>query len=72
MNQLGVAMGDIDTIFISHNHTEHEGGLKWSKLKTYSVTNHQVNLGPKRAYTLIPMAYPGLTPIYAKDSIIYS
>ena len=69
---IGVAMDDIDTIFISHNHADHVGGLKWSRLKTFSVTNHQVNLGQKRVYTLIPMTYPGLTPIDAKDPTIYS
>jgi len=72
MNQLGVGMDDIDTIFISHNHPDHVGGLKWLRLKTFSITNRQVDLGQKRVYTPIPMTYPGLTPICAKYPTIIS
>jgi len=72
MNQLGVALDDIETIVISHNHPDHVGGLKWSRRKTFSVTNHQVNLGQKRVYTPVPMTYPGLTPIHTKEPTIIS
>jgi len=72
MKQLGVTLDDFDAIVISHNHGDHVGGGKWSEMKTFSLTNHQINLGQKRVYTPVPMTYPGLTPIYAENPTVIS
>ncbi len=72
MQQLGIALDDFDAIVISHKHRDHLGGGKWGKLNTFSLTGQQIDLGPKRVYTPVPMTYPGLTPIYTEDPTIIS
>mgnify|MGYP006293338617 CR=1 FL=1 len=62
MDQLDVSIDDIDTIFISHNHVDHVGGIKWTASKTFSLTNHQIEISGKEVYTPLPMKYPGLRP----------
>ncbi len=69
MEKLGVAIGDIDIIVISHNHGDHTGGGKWSKQNTFSFTGHQLDLGEKQVYTPETMTYPGLEPIYAPKPV---
>lgn len=70
MKQLGITIDDFDIIVISHNHSDHVGGYKWSKGKSFSLTAHQIDLGEKKVYTPIPMTYPGLTPICTEDPTI--
>lgn len=70
MKQLGITTDDFDIIVISHNHGDHVGGDKWSKKQTFSLTNVQIDLGDKRVYTPIPMTYPRLKPIHAKDPTV--
>lgn len=72
MKQLGVTLNDFDTLLISHNHGDHVGGRQWGRQKTFSLTNHQINLGQKKVYTPIPMTYPGLNPTYAENPMITS
>lgn len=72
MQQLGIALDDFDAIVISHKHGDHLGGGKWGKLNTFSLTGQQIDLGPKRVYTPVPMTYPGLTPVYTEDPTIIS
>ena len=72
MNELGVSLDDFDTVFISHNHGDHVGGMSWQRQNTFSLTSHQINLGQKRIYTPLPMTYPGLTPTYAENPTIIS
>ncbi|QQS29471.1 MAG: MBL fold metallo-hydrolase [Sphingobacteriales bacterium] len=63
MQKLGVSIDDIDMIFISHNHFDHVGGIKWMKNNTFSLGNTQIELGNKRIFTPIDMTYPGQQPI---------
>jgi 7,8-dihydropterin-6-yl-methyl-4-(beta-D-ribofuranosyl)aminobenzene 5'-phosphate synthase len=70
MKQLGIDLAKIDVIVISHNHPDHVGGFKWSRRKSFSLTNHQINLGNKRVYTPVPMTYPGLNPISTDEPTI--
>jgi 7,8-dihydropterin-6-yl-methyl-4-(beta-D-ribofuranosyl)aminobenzene 5'-phosphate synthase len=70
MNQLGVSLSDIDTIVISHNHADHTGGFKWTEKKTFSLSVKQLDLPGIQVYTPVPMKYPGLQPVYAKDPIV--
>ena len=69
MGRLGVALGDVDTVFITHNHSDHVGGARWAKKRTFSVTGRQVPLGDVRVYTPTEMTYPGLEPVYARDPV---
>jgi len=66
MKKLGISLDDIDTIVISHNHTDHVGGMKYQSMKSFSIDRDQVPLGNKRIYTPIPMTYPGQMPVYAE------
>lgn len=70
MQQLGITLDEIDSIVISHNHVDHVGGQKWAKNKSFSLTARQIDLGEKSVYTPIPMTYPGLNPIWAKDPTV--
>lgn len=69
MKQLGVRLDEIDIIVISHNHDDHVGGGEWRSKNTFSLTNHQVELGEKTVYTPRVMTYPGLHPIYSRKPI---
>lgn len=67
MEALGVALGDIDTLFISHNHFDHVGGEDRQKNRTFGVGLAQVPLPGLRAFVPIPMTYPGLSPIHSRE-----
>jgi metal-dependent hydrolase (beta-lactamase superfamily II) len=70
MRTLGIGTEDFDTIVISHNHLDHVGGMKWSRRQTFSLGNEQRDLGQKRAFTPVPMTYPGLEPVHAADPTV--
>jgi metal-dependent hydrolase (beta-lactamase superfamily II) len=67
MKALDVALDTIDTVFISHNHFDHVGGKPRQKGRTFSVGLEQVPLPNVRAFVPIPMTYPGLSPIHARE-----
>jgi 7,8-dihydropterin-6-yl-methyl-4-(beta-D-ribofuranosyl)aminobenzene 5'-phosphate synthase len=67
MEKLGVSLKDIDAVIISHNHGDHVGGEKWAEKKSFSLSKNQLDLGGMKAYTPVPMTYPGLKPYYSKD-----
>lgn len=70
MQVLGITTADFDTVVISHNHPDHVGGFKWMDLNTFSLGNEQIDLSGKRAFTPIPMTYPGLNPVHSKDPTV--
>jgi 7,8-dihydropterin-6-yl-methyl-4-(beta-D-ribofuranosyl)aminobenzene 5'-phosphate synthase len=70
MQTLGIGVDDFDTVVISHNHLDHVGGMKWSRRRTFSLGNEQRDLGSKRVFTPVPMTYPGLEPVHAKDPTV--
>lgn len=66
MQRLGVRLDEIDTIFISHLHMDHVGGLSFSSRGTFSLGLRQADLGAKRVVVPVPMSYPGLEPVVAR------
>jgi metal-dependent hydrolase (beta-lactamase superfamily II) len=70
MRALGIRVDDFDTIVISHNHLDHVGGMRWARRQTFSLGNEQRDLTGKRVFTPVPMTYPGLTPVHAKDPTV--
>ena len=66
MAKLNISIDNIDTIFISHNHVDHVGGIEWTASKTFSLTNHQIKLSRKEVYNPLPMSYPGLNPVVSE------
>jgi metal-dependent hydrolase (beta-lactamase superfamily II) len=67
MKALGVTLGSIDTIFISHNHMDHVGGMQRQNEQSFSVGLEQVPLPKVQAFVPIPMTYPGMNPIHAGE-----
>jgi metal-dependent hydrolase (beta-lactamase superfamily II) len=70
MKALGIGVDDFDTIVVSHNHADHVGGMKWARQRTFSLGNEQIDLGGKRVFTPVPMSYPGLAPVHAKEPTV--
>ncbi len=67
MRALGVELDTIDTVFISHNHLDHVGGLHWQRLNTFSLGREQRPFPNPRTRLVAPdlMTYPGMTAVYA-------
>ncbi len=68
MAALGIAMDDIDMIFLSHRHPDHVGGWKWWKKRTFSTDGEeQSNLGDMPVYSSDRLRYPAkeVTAIHA-------
>jgi len=70
MQELGIGLDDFDTVVISHDHLDHVGGMKWQRNRSFSLGNEQLDLAGKRAFTPVPMTYPGLTPVHAKEPTV--
>ena len=59
MKKLEISTDDFDTVFISHNHLDHVGGMKNQKKKTFSLGDDPIDLSDKEIFTPIPMTYQG-------------
>ncbi len=66
MNYLGINLDDIDDIFISHNHYDHNGGVNEEE-RAFVLGNGQPALGDIKVYTPIPMNYPSTEPIFIPE-----
>jgi 7,8-dihydropterin-6-yl-methyl-4-(beta-D-ribofuranosyl)aminobenzene 5'-phosphate synthase len=60
MNQLGLSVDKVDTVFISHIHHDHVGGSQWERQGSFSLGNTQAPLKATKAFAPIQMSYPGL------------
>jgi 7,8-dihydropterin-6-yl-methyl-4-(beta-D-ribofuranosyl)aminobenzene 5'-phosphate synthase len=60
MQKLGVKIRDIDLIVISHPHGDHTGGREWARNNTFALTAKRIDLGQIKAFTPVPMEYPGI------------
>jgi 7,8-dihydropterin-6-yl-methyl-4-(beta-D-ribofuranosyl)aminobenzene 5'-phosphate synthase len=69
MRTLGIELASIDTVFISHNHLDHVGGMRRQLERSFSIGNEQSPLPhPEvRAFVPIAMTYPGLAPTSAYE-----
>ena len=70
MQQVGVNIRDIDLIVISHPHGDHTGGGKWARESTFSLTDHQIDLGELNAFAPAPMEYPGIEVEWSEDPTV--
>lgn len=60
MRKLGVDSRSIDSVFISHAHRDHVGGVEAERAGTFSMSPEGVDLNGKRLLTPVPMTYPGM------------
>jgi 7,8-dihydropterin-6-yl-methyl-4-(beta-D-ribofuranosyl)aminobenzene 5'-phosphate synthase len=69
MQTLGISLDSIDTLFISHNHLDHVGGMDRQLARTFSIGLDQVSLShlDERAYVPVPMSYPEIRTIHADE-----
>ena len=72
MRALGVSLDSIDTVFISHNHLDHVGGMSRQNAKTFSLGLEQRPLPHPDARVFVPidMTYPGLQPIRSAEPML--
>jgi 7,8-dihydropterin-6-yl-methyl-4-(beta-D-ribofuranosyl)aminobenzene 5'-phosphate synthase len=68
--RLGVSLGDADAIVISHPHIDHVGGRRFAGHATFSPGREQVRLRAAKAFTPIPMTYPGLEVVTARGPTV--
>jgi metal-dependent hydrolase (beta-lactamase superfamily II) len=64
---LGVDLATVDTVFISHNHLDHVGGLHWQRLDTFSLGQEQTPFPNPMTQLVAPdaMSYPGMLSVFA-------
>lgn len=58
MEALGVDIGDIDLIFISHPHVDHMGGMSMPRKHTFAISGKQRDLKGIPAYAPVPLYHP--------------
>ena len=68
MTALGIDLNTIDTVFISHNHLDHVGGLHWQRLDTFSLGRQQQPFPNPVTQLVAPdtMTYPGMLTVFAE------
>ncbi len=57
MKKLKLSTNDFDHVFISHNHLDHVGGMKYQKKNTFNLGDENLNLDNKKILSPIPMHY---------------
>lgn len=58
MERLGVAIEHIDQIVISHLHSDHVGGLRAMKKRTFALSSEPMDLQHIPAHVPVPMLHP--------------
>lgn len=57
MQELNIDLADLDSVFISHLHVDHVGGLKAKKDSTFAISGADINLKGIKAYTPTRMVH---------------
>lgn len=70
MDKLEVRLQDIDTVYISHNHLDHVGGMKNQKEKTFSLGDDTIDLSAKKIFTPVPMTYKSKNTQYIPEPFL--
>lgn len=70
MEKLGINLSDFDTVFISHNHLDHVGGMKNQKKNTFSLGDEAIDLSDKKIFTPIPMKYQDKNTQYIPEPFV--
>lgn len=58
MDTLGVDMGGIDMIFISHPHVDHMGGMAMPRKHTFAISGERQDLHGIPTYAPVPLYHP--------------
>jgi 7,8-dihydropterin-6-yl-methyl-4-(beta-D-ribofuranosyl)aminobenzene 5'-phosphate synthase len=58
MGALGIAVSDLDAVFVSHNHLDHVGGVEQMRRCTFELSAAPVDLSRVPAYVPAPMTHP--------------
>jgi len=70
MEKLDINLNDFDTVFISHNHLDHVGGMKNQKKNTFSLGDDTIDLGDKKIFTPVPMKYQDKNTQYIPEPFV--
>jgi len=57
MQELNINSADLDSVFISHLHVDHVGGLKAKRKSTFSISGEDIDLKGIKAYTPTQMVH---------------
>ena len=58
MMALGVDLGEIDYVFISHLHCDHVGGTEYERMGTFALSGQPLDLEGRSAFVPEPMTHP--------------
>lgn len=70
MRNLGVNVGDIDAVFISHPHVDHVGGFKNSRRKTFGISRKPLDLGGVKAYLPCALSNPTTDCVVCEEPVV--
>lgn len=71
MANLGIDIDDIDSLFLSHHHLDHNGGQQWVNKQSFSLGVEQISLKGKKVFAPLKLNYPEVeVKVTAEPTII--
>jgi len=70
MEKLEISTKDFDTVYISHNHLDHVGGMKNQKKNSFGLGDDSIDLRDKKIFTPIPMNYNSKDTQYIPEPFV--